>query len=306
MMARSVPASYPDSRLETLGKIRYERTVVMAYITVGNENSTEIEIYYEDHGIGQAVVLIHGYPLDGSSWEKQAAALLDAGYRVITYDRRGFGKSSKPTVGYDYDTFAADLNTLLNTIDVNDAVLVGFSMGTGEVARYISTYGSARVAKAVFLASLEPFLLQAADNPGGVPQSVFDGLTEAVISDRYAFFTEFFNNFYNASTFLGTHRLSHEAVAASWNLAAQSGAYASVAAQPTWLTDFRADIPKIDVPALIVHGTADNILPIDVTGRRFAEALPSAEYVEIDGAPHGLLWTHGAEINQALLGFLAK
>ncbi|GAB2738944.1 alpha/beta fold hydrolase [Arthrobacter bambusae] len=278
----------------------------MAYITVGNENSTEIEIYYEDHGTGQAVVLIHGYPLDGSSWEKQTAALLDAGYRVITYDRRGFGKSSKPTVGYDYDTFAADLNTVLNTLDVNDAVLVGFSMGTGEVARYLGTYGSARVAKAVFLASLEPFLLQTADNPGGVPQSVFDGLSEAVISDRYAFFTEFFNNFYNASTFLGTHRLSHEAVTASWNLAAQSGAYASVAAQPTWLTDFRADIPKIDVPALIVHGTADNILPIDVAGRRFAEALPSAEYVEIDGAPHGLLWTHGAEINQALLGFLAK
>ncbi len=305
-MAQGVPPSYPDSRLETLGKIRYERTVVMAYITVGNENSTEIEIYYEDHGTGQAVVLIHGYPLDGSSWEKQTAALLDAGYRVITYDRRGFGKSSKPTVGYDYDTFAADLNTVLNTLDVNDAVLVGFSMGTGEVARYLGTYGSARVAKAVFLASLEPFLLQTADNPGGVPQSVFDGLSEAVISDRYAFFTEFFNNFYNASTFLGTHRLSEESVRASWNLAAQSGAYASVAAQPTWLTDFRADIPKIDVPALIVHGTADNILPIDVAGRKFAEALPSAEYVEIDGAPHGLLWTHGAEVNQALLGFLAK
>ncbi|WP_442544658.1 alpha/beta fold hydrolase [Arthrobacter sp. KN11-1C] len=278
----------------------------MAYITVGNENSTGIEIYYEDHGTGQAVVLIHGYPLDGSSWEKQTAALLNAGYRVITYDRRGFGKSSKPTVGYDYDTFAADLHTLLNTLDVNDAVLVGFSMGTGEVARYLGTYGSARVAKAVFLASLEPFLLQTADNPGGVPQSVFDGLSEAVISDRYAFFTEFFNNFYNASTFLGTHRLSHEAVASSWNLAAHSGAFASVAAQPTWLTDFRADIPKIDVPALIVHGTADNILPIDVTGRRFAEALPGAQYVEIDGAPHGLLWTHGAEVNQALLGFLAK
>ena len=278
----------------------------MAYITVGNENSTEIEIYYEDHGTGQAVVLIHGYPLDGSSWEKQTAALLAAGYRVITYDRRGFGKSSKPTAGYDYDTFAADLNTLLEALNLNDAVLVGFSMGTGEVARYLGTYGSARVAKAVFLASLEPFLLQTADNPGGVPQSVFDGLTEAVTADRYAFFTEFFNNFYNASTFLGTHRLSHEAVTASWNLAAHSSAYASVAAQPTWLTDFRADIPKIDVPALIVHGTADNILPIDVTGRRFAEALPGAEYVEIDGAPHGLLWTHGAEVNQALLGFLAK
>ncbi|MGO4858151.1 alpha/beta fold hydrolase [Arthrobacter sp. 2MCAF14] len=278
----------------------------MAYITVGNENSSEIEIYYEDHGTGQAVVLIHGYPLDGSSWEKQTAALLNAGYRVITYDRRGFGKSSKPTVGYDYDTFAADLNTLLEALNLNDAVLVGFSMGTGEVARYLGTYGSARVAKAVFLASLEPFLLQTADNPGGVPQSVFDGLSEAVISDRYAFFTEFFNNFYNASTFLGTHRLSPEAVTASWNLAAQSGAYASVAAQPTWLTDFRADIPKIDVPALILHGTEDHILPIDVTGRRFAEALPGAEYVEIDGAPHGLLWTHGAEVNQALLGFLAK
>lgn len=278
----------------------------MAYITVGNENSTEIELYYEDHGTGQAVVLIHGYPLDGSSWEKQTAALLDAGYRVITYDRRGFGKSSQPTEGYDYDTFAADLKTLLDTLEVNDAVLVGFSMGTGEVARYISTYGSARVAKAVFLGSLEPFLLQTDDNPDGVPQEVFDGLAAGVKADRYAFFTEFFKNFYNSDTFLGTDRLSQEAVNASWNLASKSGAFASVAAQPTWLTDFRADIPKIDVPALIVHGTADNILPIDVTGRRFKDALPSAEYLEIEGAPHGLLWTHGAEINEALLAFLKK
>ncbi|MGO4145281.1 alpha/beta fold hydrolase [Paenarthrobacter sp. YAF11_1] len=278
----------------------------MAYITVGNENSTEIELYYEDHGTGQAVVLIHGYPLDGSSWEKQTAALLDAGYRVITYDRRGFGKSSQPTVGYDYDTFAADLKTVLDTLDLNDAVLVGFSMGTGEVARYISTYGSARVAKAVFLGSLEPFLLKTDDNPDGVPQDVFDGLASAVTADRYAFFTDFFKNFYNSDTFLGTDRLSQEAVDASWNLASKSGAFASVAAQPTWLTDFRADIPTIDVPALIVHGTADNILPIDVTGRRFKDALPSAEYLEIEGAPHGLLWTHGAEINEALLAFLKK
>lgn len=278
----------------------------MAYITVGNENSTEIELYYEDHGTGQAVVLIHGYPLDGSSWEKQAAALLDAGYRVITYDRRGFGKSSQPTEGYDYHTFAADLKTVLETLDLNDAVLVGFSMGTGEVARYISTYGSARVAKAVFLGSLEPFLLKTDDNPDGVPQEVFDGLSAAVTADRYAFFTDFFKNFYNSDTFLGTDRLSQEAVDASWNLASKSGAFASVAAQPTWLTDFRADIPKIDVPALIVHGTADNILPIDVTGRRFKDALPSAEYLEIEDAPHGLLWTHGAEINDALLGFLKK
>ncbi|WP_285241737.1 alpha/beta hydrolase [Pseudarthrobacter sp. MEB009] len=278
----------------------------MALIKVGTENSTDIELYYEDHGAGQPVVLIHGYPLDGSSWEKQTAALLAAGYRVITYDRRGFGKSSKPTEGYDYDTFAADLNTLLTSLDLSDVVLVGFSMGTGEVGRYLGTYGSARVAKAAFLGSLEPYLLQTDDNPGGVPQEVFDGLEEAVTVDRYAFFTEFFKNFYNADTFLGTPRLSQEVIDAGWNLAAGASATASVAAQPTWLTDFRADIPKIDVPALIVHGTADNILPIDSTGRLFAKALPSADYVEIEGAPHGLLWTHAAEVNEALLGFLAK
>jgi non-heme chloroperoxidase len=278
----------------------------MAFITVGTENSTDIELYYEDHGAGQPVVLIHGYPLDGSSWEKQTVALLDAGYRVITYDRRGFGKSSKPTKGYDYDTFAADLNTILTTLDLKDAVLVGFSMGTGEVGRYLSTYGSERVARAAFLGSLEPFLLQTEDNPDGVPQSVFDGLTEAVTADRYAFFTEFFKNFYNSDTFLGTPRLSQEAVDASWNTAATAGATASVDAQPTWLTDFRADIPRIDVPSLIVHGTADNILPIDSTGRLFAKALPSAQYVEIDGAPHGMLWTHAAEVNKALLAFLRK
>lgn len=278
----------------------------MAFVTVGTENSTDIELYYEDHGSGQPVVLIHGYPLDGSSWEKQTTALLDAGYRVITYDRRGFGKSSKTTSGYDYDTFAADLNSVLNRLELSNTVLVGFSMGTGEVARYLSTYGSARVARAAFLGSLEPFVLKTEDNSDGVPQEVFDGLTEAVTADRYAFFTEFFKNFYNTETFLGTPRLSQEALDASWNTASAAGATASVAAQPTWLTDFRGDIPRIDVPVLIVHGTADNILPIDVTGRRFAKALPSADYVEIDGAPHGLLWTHAAEVNEALLAFLRK
>jgi peroxiredoxin len=278
----------------------------MAYVTVGTENSTDIELYYEDHGSGQPVVLIHGYPLNGASWEKQTTALLTAGFRVITYDRRGFGKSSKPTEGYDYDTFAADLDTLLTALDLNEAVLVGFSMGTGEVARYLSTYGSARVARAVFLASLEPFVLKTEDNPDGVPQDVFDGLTQAVTADPYAFLREFFKNFYNTDTFLGTPRLSQEAVDASWNVAAAAGATALVAAQPTWLTDFRADIPKIDVPTLIVHGTADNILPIDVTGRRFTKALPSAHYVEIEGAPHGMLWTHAAEVNEALLAFLKK
>lgn len=276
----------------------------MATITVGTENSTEIELYYEDHGSGQPVVLIHGYPLDGSSWEKQTAALLQAGYRVITYDRRGFGKSSQPTVGYDYDTFASDLNTVLEHIDVTDAVLVGFSMGTGEVARYLGTYGSKRIAKAAFLGSLEPFLLQTDDNPAGVPQDVFDGIGEATVADRHAFFTDFYTNFYNLDENLGS-RISQEVVDVSMVIAQGAGAYASVAAQPTWLTDFRGDIPKIDVPTLIVHGTADRVLPIDSTGREFTKALPSAEYVEIDGAPHGMLWTHYAEVNEVLLAFLA-
>ena len=275
----------------------------MSFVSVGTENSTDIELYYEDHGSGQPVVLIHGYPLDGSSWEKQTAALLGAGYRVITYDRRGFGRSSKPTSGFDYDTFAADLNTLLETLDLRDTVLVGFSMGTGEVGRYLATYGSARVAKAAFLGSLEPYLLQADDNPDGVPQSVFDGLLAGVTEDRYAFFTQFFTAFFNTEENLGG-RLSQEALDANQQLAYNASAYASIWAQPTWLTDFRADIDKIDVPALIVHGTADNILPIDATGRRFTQALPSARYVEIDGAPHGMLWTHAQEVNDALLNFL--
>ncbi|UYB36174.1 alpha/beta hydrolase [Arthrobacter koreensis] len=278
----------------------------MGRISVSTENSSPIELYYEDHGKGQPVVLVHGYPLDGSSWEKQTAALLQAGYRVITYDRRGFGRSDKPAEGYDYDTFAADLNAVMNTLDLHSAVLVGFSMGTGEVARYLSTFGSDRVDKAVFLGSLEPYLLKAEDNPEGVPQEVFDGLLEAATADRYAFFTDFFKNFYNSNDFLGTDRLSQEVVNAGWNLASSASPIASLAAQPTWLTDFRGDIPKIDVPALIVHGTADNILPIDATGRRFAKALPSAQYVEIEGAPHGLLWTHAQEVNDALLSFLAK
>ncbi len=277
----------------------------MSTITLATENSTDIELYYEDHGSGQPVVLIHGYPLDGSSWEKQSSALLSAGYRVITYDRRGFGKSSQPTVGYDYDTFAADLKAVLDTLDLSEVVLVGFSMGTGEVARYIGNYGSGRIAKAVFLGSLEPFLLQTDDNPTGVPQVVFDGLLEAVEADRFAFFTAFFQNFFNLDENLGS-RVSQEVVDASRSIAAGSSFFASVAAQPTWLTDFRGDIPKIDVPALIVHGTADRVLPIDSTGRVFAKSLPSAEYVEIQGAPHGMLWSHHAEVNAALLAFLAK
>lgn len=278
----------------------------MAKITVGRENSVDIDLHYEDKGTGQPVVLIHGYPLDGNSWEGQTAVLLDAGYRVITYDRRGFGQSSQPSVGYDYDTFAADLNVVMETLDLNDAVLVGFSMGTGEVARYISTYGSSRVAKAAFLASLEPGLLITDDNPdGAAPIDFFQGVVDEVKKDRYAYFTSFYNDFFNLDENLGS-RISEEAVRNAWNIAAGSGSVASAAAPLTWATDFRADIPKIDVPALILHGTADRILGIDATGRRFTKALPSADYVEIEGAPHGLLTTHTAEVNEALLAFLAK
>ena len=277
----------------------------MAFVAVGTENGTDIELYYEDHGDGQPVVLIHGYPLDGHSWEKQSAALLAAGYRVITYDRRGFGRSSQPTTGYDYDTFASDLKVLLDTLDLTGVALVGFSMGTGEVGRYLGRYGSERVAKAAFLASLEPFLLRTADNPTGVPQEVFDGILAAVTADRYAYFTEFYKNFYNTDENLGT-RLSEEALRNSWNVAAGASWFASSAAVPTWLTDFRGDVARIDVPALIVHGTADNILPIDSTGRPFHELLPQAEYHELEGAPHGMLWTHADDVTSLLLGFLAK
>jgi pimeloyl-ACP methyl ester carboxylesterase len=278
----------------------------MGRIKVGTENSSDIEVHYEDKGSGQPVVLIHGYPLDGNSWDGQTAALLDAGYRVVTYDRRGFGKSSQPSTGYDYDTFAADLNAVLETLDLREAVLVGFSMGTGEVARYLSTYGSARIAKAVFLASLEPFLEITDDNPdGAAPASFFQDVSETVKKDRYAFFTDFYNDFFNLDENLGT-RVSEAAVRNAWNVAAGSGAIASAAAPLAWPTDFRADIPKIDVPALIVHGTADRTLPIDATGRRFAQALPTAQYTEIDGAPHGLLITHTAEVNDILLAFLAQ
>ncbi|MHA6693774.1 alpha/beta fold hydrolase [Homoserinimonas sp. A520] len=277
----------------------------MAFITVGQENSTDIELFYEDHGSGQPVVLIHGYPLNGRSWEKQEAVLLDAGFRVIAYDRRGFGQSSQPTIGYDYDTFAADLKVIMDTLDLQGAVLVGFSMGTGEVARYLSSYGSERVAKAAFLGSLEPYLLQADDNPAGVPQAVFDEISQSAIADRYDWFDNFFINFYNTDETLDS-RLSDAALRGSWTVAAGASWYASSAVVPTWLTDFREDIPKIDVPTLIMHGTADRILPIDSTGRPFSKLMPTADYVELEGAPHGMLWTHAHEVNAALLRFLAK
>lgn len=278
----------------------------MGFITVGEENSTPIELYYEDHGSGQPVVLIHGYPLNGHSWERQTRALLAQGHRVITYDRRGFGQSSKVGSGYDYDTFAADLDTLLGSLDLQEVVLVGFSMGTGELARYVARHGHDRVAKLAFLASLEPYLPVRDDNPDGVPQDVFDGIEAAAKGDRYAWFTGFFSNFYNLDENLGG-RISQEAVTASWNVAVSSAPVAAYAVVPSWLEDFRDDVQAVrdsGKPTLILHGTADNILPIDATARRFRELLPDATYVEVEGAPHGLLWTHADDVNAALRAFL--
>jgi non-heme chloroperoxidase len=275
----------------------------MPTITVGRENSSDIEIYYEDHGAGQPVVLIHGYPLSGRAWDRQVPVLLEAGHRVITYDRRGFGKSSQPATGYDYDTFAADLNMLLEHLDLRDAVLVGHSMGTGEVTRYLTSYGSARAARGVLVAPIPPFLLQTPDNPDGVPQSLFDGFAQAAAADTPAWMKGFLDNFYNIDTLRGT-LVSDQAYQASWNIAVTASATAAVACIPTWTTDFRDDLPKIDVPMLVLQGDADQVLPIDKTGKRLPALLNDVKLVVIEGGPHAIPWTHAAQVNAALLEFI--
>jgi non-heme chloroperoxidase len=277
----------------------------MPYATVGKENSTAIELYYEDHGSGNPVVLIHGYPLSGASWEKQIPVLLAAGHRVITYDRRGFGKSSQPTTGYNYDTFAEDLHNLVTHLKLRDFTLVGFSMGGGEVARYIGKYGSKGVSKAVFISSVPPFLLKTPDNPEGVDASVFEGIEKAVVADRYAFFTDFFNNFYNTDQLLGK-RVSQQAVQASWNVAVGASATASLACVPTWHEDFREDLKRIDVPTLVIHGDSDRILPISASGNRTANLIKGARLVVLKDGPHCITWTHADDVNRELETFLGK
>jgi pimeloyl-ACP methyl ester carboxylesterase len=277
----------------------------MPYINAGQENSGSIDLYYEDHGSGKPVILIHGWPLSGRSWEKQVPVLLAAGYRVITYDRRGFGDSSKPTSGYNYDTLAEDLYKLVTKLDLCDAVLVGFSMGGGEVARYLGTYGSERVRKAAFLASIPPFLLKTQDNPGGVDGSVFDGIKANVVADRLAFLTAFFANFYNVDVF-GGKRVSDQAVQFSWNIAAGASPKGTLDCVSAWLTDFRKDLARIDVPTLVVHGDADRILPIGATGKRTHELVKGSRLVVIEGGPHGLNWTHSEQVNRELLDFLGQ
>ncbi len=277
----------------------------MATITVGQQNSQPIELFVEDNGDGRPVVLLHGWPLDSRSWEPQLHPLLAAGYRVITYDRRGFGRSSRPTVGYDWDTLAADLDQVLTQLDLRDATVVGLSLGTGELARYIGTRGTERLRSCVFIESLAPSFAKSDDNPQGVDAAGVTGVQNAILQDRYTWLTGLINDFLNLEDYQGK-RVSEGTVRAMWNAGAEAGAYATWACPPGWLADFSSDITHIDVPTLIIHGTADRILPIDGQGRRLHAALPTATYVEIEGGPHLGVVTHADEINIALLSFLAE
>ena len=279
----------------------------MPYIEVGKENSGNIDLYYEDQGNpkGKPVVLVHGWPLSGRSWEKQTAALLEAGHRVIAYDRRGFGYSSRPASGYDYDTFAEDLDKLLDKINLHDVTLVGFSMGGGEVARFLGNYGSVRVSKAVFIASIPPFLLKTPDNPEGVDGSVFEGIKKGIAADRAAFLSQFLANFYNVDV-LGGKRISDQVVQMSWNVAAGASPIGTLECVSAWLTDFRNDLKRIEIPTLVIHGDSDRILPLAATGKRTAELVKGSKLVVIEGGPHGLTWTHADEVNTALLEFIGQ
>jgi len=292
--SESLQSTHSESRREPMS----------SYIKVGQENSTPIEVYYEDHGSGSTVVLIHGWPLSGASWEKQTAALLAAGHRVITYDRRGFGRSSKPAVGYNYDTFAADLDAVLSALNLTDVSLVGFSMGTGEVTRYIGKHGTKRVRKAVLIGTLGPYLVKTADNPEGVDRSVFEGIKTAIKADRPALLMDFLHNFYNYDV-TGGKLVSERVLEDNWNVAAGASAIGTLACVDAWIEDFRQDIPRNTVPTLILHGDADRILPPDASSRRQAKMIKNARFVELKGGPHGVLWTHAEQVNSELVKFLA-
>ncbi|HME04976.1 MAG TPA: alpha/beta hydrolase [Solirubrobacteraceae bacterium] len=275
----------------------------MPYVSVGAENSGSIDLYYEDHGSGAPVVLIHGYPLSGRAWDKQVPVLLESGHRVIAYDRRGFGKSSQPTAGYDYDTFAGDLRILIEELDLRDVTLVGHSMGTGEVTRYLGSYGSERIARGVLISPIPPFLLQTPDNPEGLPESLFEGFVKDAMADAPAFLKGFLDNFYNIDV-LGGKLVSEQAFQASWNIAAGASASAAVACIRTWETDFREDLPRIDVPILVIDGDADRILPYEKTGARLPGMIKDMELVTVEGGPHAIAWTHTLQVNKALLQFV--
>ncbi|MDP9135192.1 MAG: alpha/beta hydrolase [Actinomycetota bacterium] len=277
----------------------------MGTITVGRQNTAPIDLYYEDQGTGPVVVLISGWPFDGRSWEPQLHALLAGGHRVVSYDRRGFGRSSAPTVGYDFDTLSADLDVLLTELDLRDVCLVGFSLGTGEVARYIGRYGTERLRSAVLIESLAPSFGKSDENPNGVDEAGVAGVQQAILDDRYAWLTGLIGDFLNLDDYLGK-RVSEEAVRALWGAGVDASPYATWACVRTWLDDFHGDLERFDVPTLVMHGTADRILSLEGQGRRAHAALPDARYVEVDGGPHVMCVTHAAEVNRELLAFLAE
>jgi non-heme chloroperoxidase len=277
----------------------------MGTVTVGQENSTPIDLYFEDHGSGDPVVLLSGWPLDSRSWEPQVHPLLQAGHRVIAYDRRGFGRSSRPSTGYDFDTLAGDLDALLRELDLEDVTLVGFSLGTGELARYIGTHGTQRLKACVFIESLAPSFVKSDANPAGVDEAAVAAVQQAILDDRFAWLTGLLGDFLNLDEYLGK-RVSEETVRNAWNAGAEASPIATWACVPGWLDDFAEDIKRIDVPTLILHGTADRVLAIDGHGRRLHAALPEAHYVEIEGGPHVMCVSHAAEVNRELLAFLRE
>jgi len=286
------------------GRLQHKE-MTMNYITVGKENSCNIDLYYEDFGTGKPVVLIHGWPLSSRSWERQVPALLSAGHRVVAYDRRGFGQSGRPSTGYDYDTLADDLHAVMTRLDLRDATLVGFSMGGGEVARYLGRYGTERVRKAVFIAAVTPFLLKSPDNPAGLDGNIFEGIRQAIHADRVAFLTSFLSNFYNIHEF-GGKKVSDEVARLSWNIAAGASPVGTLECVDSWLTDFREDLVSIRIPTLVIHGDSDRILPFAATGSRTHEAVEGSRLIVVAGAPHGLNWTHAEEVNDGLIDFLQE
>jgi non-heme chloroperoxidase len=279
----------------------------MPMLKARTEAHDQVELHFEDVGTGRPVVLIHGWPLSGRSWEAQVPALVEAGYRVITYDRRGFGGSSQPWDGYDYDTFADDLDAVLSHLELQQVTLVGFSMGGGEVVRYLARHGSSRIEKAVLAGAVPPYLYKSDDNPdGGLDDATIEAFEAGVRGDRLEFLDEFLKNFF------GTGLLKKNLVSEPFRLYMRDiAAYASPKGTLDCIdafgrTDFREDLTKVDVPTLVIHGDSDGIVPFEVSGRRSAEAIADSTLVVVKGGPHGFNVTHAAEFNQALLDFLAR
>lgn len=271
----------------------------MPYITTNDKT----KLYIKDWGTGRPVILIHGWPLSADSWDDQAMAIADAGFRAIAYDRRGFGRSDQPWGGYEYNTLADDLAAVIEETGAQDATLVGFSMGGGEIARYMSRHGGKRVSQAVLISSVVPYLLQTSDNPDGVPQALFDTMTAAMKEDRALFFAGFFKSFYGMG--LVSHPVSQEVLDWSWNVTMQASLKATLdCAKAFATTDFRGDLAAFSVPTLIIHGTEDKTVPIDPTGRKAAQGIPQAKLIEYDGAPHGVFATHKERLTKDLLEFL--